>query len=463
MIAATKSGSGKTTITCALLKALKDRGLKVNSFKCGPDYIDPMFHRSVIGIPSKNLDLFFCDEEGLREVFYGDDNSEISVVEGVMGLYDGINVSSDEGSSYDIACKLDIPIVLVVDAHGMGRSIIPLINGFKSMDRENLICGIILNRISGSFYETIKPLIEKECGLAVVGYVPKSAEMVFESRHLGLMLPGEVEALSDKLSAAAGMVNETIDIDLLINSVAGECDSSGAIKLKSQKDSDLCLCGDVTGLRPLRLAVARDEAFCFYYEENLEALKNAGFEIVEFSPVHDRILPENVDGLLLGGGYPENHAGALSENKSMLKSIGDAIKNGLPTLAECGGFMYLHKTLVTKDGESFEMAGAVDGAVHYTDHLVRFGYVILRDNENRFLKDAEKGSIKGHEFHYFDSTDNGSDAICTKPVTGKTWEASHIGEDGKNWWGFAHLYYPSNPEFVNRFAHICKKNAENRK
>ncbi|MCR5255064.1 MAG: cobyrinate a,c-diamide synthase [Acetatifactor sp.] len=448
MIAATKSGAGKTSITCAILKALKDRGVRINSYKCGPDYIDPMFHRSVIGIPSKNLDLFFCDEENLREVFDADGDAEVSVVEGVMGLYDGINPSSDDGSSYNIACALDIPIVLVVDAHGMGRSLLALIKGFKSMDRENRIRGIILNRISKAFYETIKPVIEKECGISVVGYVPKSDDLSFESRHLGLMLPGEVASLNKKLSGAAGLINETVDLDFLTENMAVQRETvTETVSGKEVKASFH---------KPLRLAVARDEAFCFYYEENYRALREAGFDIVEFSPIHDKSLPENIRGLLLGGGYPENYAEALSKNKSMLKSIKDAITGGLPSLAECGGFMYLHRKLITKDGEEFALAGVIDGTVKYTGHLVRFGYVTLTDKYNKFFESGTDNSIKGHEFHYYDSTDNGSDALCTKPVTGKSWEASHIGEDGKNWWGFAHLYYPSNPLFIKRFADICK-------
>jgi cobyrinic acid a,c-diamide synthase len=216
LIAATGSGCGKTTITCGLLMALKQSGHRVRSFKCGPDYIDPMFHKKVLGIPSKNLDLFFSGSDGIREVFYRENDSEISVVEGVMGLYDGMNPVSNEGSSYEVASVLDLPVVLIVDAHGMGRSILAVISGFLQMDIEHRIAGVILNKISKSYYGLIKPVIEEELGIAVFGYLPKQTDGTLESRYLGLKLPEEVKDLTEQADALGKLLQETVDLERLL-------------------------------------------------------------------------------------------------------------------------------------------------------------------------------------------------------------------------------------------------------
>ncbi len=447
LIAATKSGSGKTTITCALLQALKERGIRTRAFKCGPDYIDPMFHKQIIGVPSRNLDTFFSGPEQIRELYQmnskeTDDKAEISVIEGVMGLYDGLGGIREEGSAYHLAEVLDIPIVLVLDAHGMGRSMIPLLFGFLKYDKSHLIRGVILNRTTPMFLQTIAPLIEQELKLPVLGCFPKTQKLVMPGRHLGLVMPDEIDDIRRQLHEAAVQLEKTVDIDRIL-AIAAE---AGNIDDFSRKTAEKP-CAD------LRLAVAQDEAFCFYYEDNLRMLRENGVTIVWFSPIHDEVLPQNIDGILLGGGYPELHARALAANKKMRKAIRDSITAGMPSVAECGGFMYLHDTLVDKTGASFGMAGVLPAECKDTGKLVRFGYVEIEEKEAGWLPAATR--IRGHEFHYYDSSDNGMDCVAQKPVTGRNWPCIHSAPE--HWWGYPHLYYPSNPEFVYHFVAQMRK------
>lgn len=447
LIAATKSGSGKTTITCALLQALKERGIRTRAFKCGPDYIDPMFHKQIIGVPSRNLDTFFSGPEQIRELYQmnskeTDDRAEISVIEGVMGLYDGLGGIREEGSAYHLAEVLDIPIVLVLDAHGMGRSMIPLLFGFLKYDKSHLIRGVILNRTTPMFLQTIAPLIEQELKLPVLGCFPKTQKLVMPGRHLGLVMPDEIDDIRRPLHEAAVQLEKTVDIDRIL----AIADEAGNIDDFSRKTAGKP-CAD------LRLAVAQDEAFCFYYEDNLRMLRENGVTIVWFSPIHDEVLPQNIDGILLGGGYPELHARALAANEKMRKAIRDSITAGMPSVAECGGFMYLHDTLVDKTGVSFGMAGVLPAECKDTGKLVRFGYVEIEEKEAGWLPAGTR--IRGHEFHYYDSSDNGMDCVAQKPVTGRNWPCIHSTPE--HWWGYPHLYYPSNPEFVYHFVAQMRK------
>lgn len=443
LIAATGSGCGKTTITCGLLMAMKQQGLRVQSFKCGPDYIDPMFHKKILGVPSKNLDLFFSGASGVREVFYRGNDSDVSVVEGVMGLYDGLHAESIEGSSYALASALNLPVILVVDAHGMGRSLLAVIAGFQKMDVEHRIAGVLVNRISKSYYGMIKPVIETELQISVLGYLPKQAEGTLESRYLGLKLPDEVTDLMDQASKLGELLSETVDMEALLK--VSEIKDDYDFKEKEKPSSS-------PEKKAVRIAIARDEAFCFYYEENLRILRECGAELVEFSPLHDAHLPSDISGLILGGGYPELFAKKLSKNTLMRQEIQEVIHRGMPSLAECGGFMYLHESMEDAKGNHYPMCGVIPGNCYNTGKLVRFGYITLEDCESRFLsKDSSK--IRGHEFHYYDCEENGSDAVSTKPVTGRNWMSSLIGEN--HWWGFAHLYYGSNLDFPRKFIRCC--------
>lgn len=448
MIAAPKSGSGKTMITCALLQLLKDNGKNVSSYKCGPDYIDPMFHKKVLGVPSKNLDTFFTDEKTTVQLFLDKRaDGDFAVLEGVMGLYDGLGGIYEQGSSYHLAKVTQTPIILVVDAKGMGKSVLALIAGFLQYDTQHLIKGVLFNRMSKGYYDIIKPLIEKELSVKVVGYFPEQKDIGLSSRHLGLVMPDELADIKEQLDELAGRLKKTIDLDMLLD-IAVEAEeitkttNTEQMQIQNQNNT-------------VNIAVAMDEAFCFYYEDNLRLLEKCGAKLQYFSPLHDTKLPDNCDALLLGGGYPELYAKELSENLSMRNSIKTAFKTGLPTVAECGGFMYLHTyihNICEEDADAqnyvFGMTGALDSECHFKGKLVRFGYIELEEKHNNFLPTDEK--IRAHEFHYYDSTDNGTDCIATKPATGRSYDCV-ISHDNY-WLGFPHLYYPSNPHFAESFV-----------
>lgn len=447
MIAATGSGSGKTVLTCALIALLKEKKKKVAAVKCGPDYIDPMFHQKFLGVPSRNLDTFFTGEELTRSLFVrAGRDADIVVMEGVMGLYDGVAGIRKEGSSYHLAEVTKTPVILVVNAHGMGKSILPVIRGFLDYDTDGRIAGVILNRTSRQFFEVIRPEIERELKLPVLGFLPKQKELRIESRHLGLVLPQETEDIKAQIAAVAEVLKETLELAKLL-AIAEEAEELPADE-PANAPQKTC------GRKPpaamerrksrVKIGVARDEAFCFYYEDNLRLLSEAGAELVYFSPLHEKTLPEGISGLLLGGGYPELYAGELSGNVTMREGIAACIRGGMPVVAECGGFLYLHETMEDMQGREFPMAGVIPGKCYYTGKLVRFGYVTLEEKHADFLPEGE--TIAGHEFHYYDSTANGTDVTATKPVSEKRWDCVHKRENA--WMGFAHLYYYSNPAFA---------------
>jgi cobyrinic acid a,c-diamide synthase len=468
MIAAPKSGSGKTMITCALLQLLKDSGKNVLSYKCGPDYIDPMFHKKVLGVPSKNLDTFFTDEKTTVQLFLDERaDGDFAVLEGVMGLYDGLGGIYEQGSSYHLAKVTQTPIILVVDAKGMGKSVLALIAGFLQYDTHHLIKGVLLNRMSKGYYDIIKPLIEKELSVKVVGYFPEQKDIGLSSRHLGLVMPDELSDVKKQLNETADRLKKTIDMDLFIDIAEAadeisDSESADEDKRQTLKNAEPMRIQDQNNT--VNIAVAMDEAFCFYYEDNWKLLEKCGAKLQYFSPIHDTKLPEDCDAMLLGGGYPELYAKELSKNVSMLNAIKKAFKAGMPTVAECGGFMYLHtyirnicddndeknnadtqnKADIQNDMNKSKLVGALDGGCHFKGKLVRFGYIELAEKHSNFLPLNEK--IKAHEFHYYDSTDNGADCIATKPATGRSYDCV-ISHDNY-WLGFPHLYYPSNPHFA---------------
>ncbi|MGN0343318.1 MAG: cobyrinate a,c-diamide synthase [Roseburia sp.] len=441
MLAAPCSGSGKTLLTCGLLTLLLDMGKNPCAFKCGPDYIDPMFHRKVIGIPSQNLDSYFSTKEQLHRLLAEGAVGDVALLEGVMGLYDGLGGTEETASTYEVASLTDTPVILVVDANGMGRTILPLLSGMKSYDKKDLIRGVILNKVSGMFYPSMKHMIQQELDLPVLGYLPKQADFVMESRHLGLVLPEEMEELLTQLHHVADTLRETLDLSRLLAIAESAPELADVDALAGESRSPSCT-----------IAVAKDEAFCFYYEENLRMLQQAGAELVYFSPIRDKALPEHTDGILLGGGYPELHLRELSENTAMHQALRAVFAQGMPIVAECGGFMYLHEGIYDERGTYYPMVGLQKGTCEKKDRLVRFGYVELTAGEGESFLPA-KGQIRGHEFHYYDSRDNGALCRVKKPVGSKSWQAIH--GDSTHWWGFPHLYYGSNPEFVRRFVAAC--------
>lgn len=472
MIAAPKSGSGKTMITCALLQLLKDNGKNVSSYKCGPDYIDPMFHKKVLGVPSKNLDTFFTDEKTTVQLFLDERaDGDFAVLEGVMGLYDGLGGIYEQGSSYHLAKVTQTPIILVVDAKGMGKSVLALIAGFLQYDTQHLIKGVLFNRMSKGYYDIIKPLIEKELSVKVVGYFPEQKDIGLSSRHLGLVMPDELSDIKKQLNETADRLKKTIDMDLFMDIAEaadeiGDSESADKDKRQTLKNAEHMRLQEQNNT--VNIAVAMDEAFCFYYEDNLRMLEKCGAKLQYFSPLHDTSLPEDCDAMLLGGGYPELYARELSKNVSMLNAIKKAYRAGMPTVAECGGFMYLHKYIrntcddtdeqnkadvqnkadIQNDMNKSQLVGALDGGCYFEGKLVRFGYIELAEKHSNFLPPNEK--IKAHEFHYYDSTDNGADCIATKPATGRSYDCV-ISHDNY-WLGFPHLYYPSNPHFAESFV-----------
>lgn len=453
LFAAPKSGSGKTMITCGMIALCKRRDLKTAAMKCGPDYIDPMFHRRVLGVPSGNLDTFFTGEEMTEYLLWNRaKEADITVMEGVMGYYDGLGGTTERASTYEVARVTRTPVILIVDGKGASVSLAAVIRGLLEYRRDSNIRGILLNRVSAGYYGRLKELIERECGVEVLGYLPELKDLQVPSRHLGLIAPEEMEAFQNWVKEIADAMERTVELDRLL-AIAGEAPvPAGAADWEEGKIPRLQGRAFLGLKRKIRLAVARDEAFSFYYEENFDLLKRLGAELVEFSPLHDEALPEEIDGLLLGGGYPERYAKQLTEAVAMRESIRAACEKGLPCLAECGGFLYLQKELQGEDGVSYEMAGVLNGRGFRTKKLCRFGYMELKSNCGGLMGETGQ-TIRGHEFHYWDCTENGDAFTAQKPVGGKPY--SCMTATANILAGFPHLYYYSNPGMIAEFLQKC--------
>ena len=435
LLAAPRSGSGKTTMTCALLMALKRRGCAPCAFKSGPDYIDPMFHRAVLGVESRSLDLFFSAPETVRTLYArGAAGHGAAVCEGAMGFYDGLGGVSDRASAWHLADTLDLPVLLVAEPKGQSLTLAAELNGLVNFRTPSHIAGILLNNCTARMHALLAPMLEEETGLPVLGFLPKLPEAVIGSRHLGLYTAAEVENLQQKLALLADAVEEHIDWPRLL-------------ALCEKEPPALPVQPEMPPAR-VRIAVAQDEAFCFTYAETLEAFRDAGAEVVFFSPLRDTALPENIGGLYLPGGYPELHARELSENTSLLREIKQKIESGLPTAAECGGFLYLGQSLTDAEGQSWPMAGVLPGKAKDAGRLVRFGYAALSaDSDSMLFRAGESFPI--HEFHHWDSTANGTALAAKKPVGGAAWRCGFVNEHF--YAGFPHLYWAGTP-LPQRFA-----------
>lgn len=436
LIAGTGSGCGKTTVTSALLRALGRRGVCLSAFKCGPDYIDPMFHTAALGIPSRNLDLFFAGERAARSQLARYVSAEgIGVIEGVMGLYDGVSGTSDMASSAHLARATGTPAVLVVRPRGQSLSLAAEIQGFRDF-APNTLGGVILNGVSKAMYPFYKTIVER-AGLAVYGFLPPVPAAEIADRHLGLVTAQEIEGLQRKLDLLADAAEEGLDLDRL-------CALARTAPPLADEDAPIAPVAD----RPVRIALAHDRAFCFYYADNLDVLRALGAELFTFSPLADDKLPDGIDGLYIGGGYPELYADRLAANRSMRDSIRAAVCRGLPTVAECGGFLYLHRTL---DGA--EMAGVIDADARMTEKLQPFGYVTLTAQKDNLLGCAGE-SIRAHEFHYAQSVDSGG-AFCAQKPNGRAWRCVHA--TGTLYAGFPHLYFRANLAFAQNFVRACAR------
>ena len=461
MLAAPKSGSGKTLLTCGLLEVLRRRGLNPIACKCGPDYIDPMFHRYVLGIPGRNLDSFFLPPEGVREVLADavrEEQAGIAVLEGVMGYYDGLGGTETSASSWEIAEITDTPAILVLDCKGASLSAAAMASGFLHFREKSHIAGVILNRVSSMYYERLAAAVEEASGLPVLGYLPESEEYRMESRHLGLFLPGEIDRLRERIERLADQMEKSIAVERVLE-VAGmlplrienkEKEKAENESMEAESIAKFPACQEQKVTSRVRIGVARDEAFCFYYQENFRLLEQMGAELVYFSPLRDKKIPDRVDGLLFGGGYPENYARELAKNAAMRESIRRSIAAGMPFLAECGGFLYLHRTLEGSDGKHWEMAGVYPFDAYRTNRLRRFGYVRLLTSSGQ--------EIHGHEFHYWESEDPGTDWEAVKPTGNRSWRCIH--EKGGQIGGFPHLYYASCPDFLRKWLDVCAKGSQ---
>lgn len=440
IIAATQSGSGKTTITVGLLAALKNRGLNVQAYKVGPDYIDTGWHALAGGGASHNLDSFLVGADKLKVIFTETSRgADLSLVEGVMGLYDGGR--GGVSSTAEISKLLDAPVVLVIDAKSMGISAAAIALGFREFDKSVNLAGVILNRLGSDSHRQIIVDALDAVGIKCFGAIKRNDEFTLPERHLGLVPTAENPAV-DALKKICAAVEEQVDIDALI-ALAG---NSSPVETSARNEK----------VSPsIKIAVARDEAFNFYYDAGLSELERLGAEIVYFSPLNDEHLPEGVSGLIIGGGFPEMFAAELERNKKIRAEIFNAAERGLPIFAECGGFMYLMRRLVDFSGKSFQMCGVIDGTATMTKKLQTVGYVtaeILRDCV--IGKAGDK--IHAHEFH-FSTAETSEEEIfhCTRLRTGKEYLAGAVKKNIVA--SYLHIHFAGFPSAAKNFVDACNR------
>jgi cobyrinic acid a,c-diamide synthase len=454
VIAGTHSGVGKTTVTLGLLAALKKRGYRVRGFKIGPDFIDPGHHAALTGMPSCNLDGWMLSREYNRQSFArflrGHD---VGVVEGVMGLFDGYAGKSEAGSTAEMAKWLGLPVILVVDASAMARSVAALIHGFRSFDRDLNVAGVIFNRIGGSGHlQYLREALEGIPEVTLLGGLPHNESMTIPERHLGLVTREEHHLTPAQVEQLASWIEDHVDLARLLRmSVAQRPDFAVEEQQRPTKEGKS---------KTVRLGVARDEAFCFYYPDNLELLEKAGAELVFFSPVHDRHLPPDLQGIYLGGGYPEVHAQYLASNTTMRQEIKAFIEQGRVVYAECGGFMYLTTGIRTVQGALVPMVGVYPTVVRMLPRLKALGYVEVTIEKP--IGPFPPGQARGHEFHYSELE---NENFCYGPIDSLYNVRKHRGEtprpEGylyKNCLAsYVHLHFGSNPEFAAALVSHARK------
>ncbi len=392
VIAGTHSGVGKTTLTLGLLAALRTRGLSVQPFKIGPDFIDPGHHTAVTGVASRNLDGWMLSREYNTDTFTQNlRGHDVGVVEGMMGLFDGYDGKSEAGSTAEMAKWLGLPVILVVDASAMARSVAAVIHGFQTFDPELNVAGVIFNKIGGPGHlQYLKEAVADVPDIAVLGGLPLDEAITLPERHLGLVTKEELQLSSEQINRLVSVIEDRIDVSLLLKLSAfpqSPVPNPQPQPIRASLPSD-----------PIRFGIARDEAFCFYYPENLELLEQSGAELVFFSPLHDTHLPPKVHGLYLGGGYPEVHAEKLSANTTMRQEIKDFIEDGKTVYAECGGFMYLTQGIRAVEGQHFPMVGVYPTVVRMLSRLSALGYAEVEVESTNGIFPSMR--VRGHEFHY---------------------------------------------------------------
>lgn len=452
MIAATSSGIGKTTLSLGLMAAFKKRGLKVQPFKVGPDYIDPGFHKLVTGNPSYNLDSWMLEEDVIKFLFHKNmQDKDIGIIEGVMGLYDGIGIErKTQGSSAHISKILKTPVLLVIDGSAMSTSAAAMVLGYQLYDPEVDIQGVVINRVSGqSHYALLKEVIERDTKVKCLGYLPKDLNLSLNSRHLGLVPAEEIEDFKEKLDLLADYVENYVDLDGILQL------SEQTKSIEFQRDYTAPYLGYGQGLT---LGILKDKAFHFYYQDNIDLLIDMGVKIQYISPLEDAKLPKDMDGLYLGGGFPEVFAKELQENQSFKNSLHKALKSGLPAYGECGGLMYLTQGIQDLEGQYYEMIGFFPTWSVMTKRLQRFGYVEV---------ETKKGiKIKAHEFHHSKIIDNESLHYHYKVKKNRRGQALRTWQCGlkrKNVLaGYPHIHFYSNMNFIKDFLKLCKDYQQNK-
>jgi cobyrinic acid a,c-diamide synthase len=462
MIAGMSSGSGKTTLTIGLMRALKKRGIDVAAFKAGPDYIDPMFHRLATQGASYNLPAWMVDVETLQYLYekrsFGHD---LSIVEGVMGYFDGHSFETIYGSSAQLADALGIGVVIIMDASSMALTAAALIQGLMHFHQPSQIKGVIFNKVkTQGHYELLKNAVETHLDITCYGYLKPCADVQLESRHLGLIQAQEDLEIEMKIETMAALVEDTVDLDRLYcdfknavdQSKIDAYDSSGSpfiqTSLKRIKDR-------IKDYGGLRIGYAYDDAFSFYYDENLETLREVGATLMPFSPIADCEIPVSMDALYIGGGYPEVFAQALMKNQSMRASIRNHAQSDMPIYAECGGLMYLMQTLENSDGEQYEMVGIFSGLSKMTNQLQHFGHV---EATLSMTINGESVAIpyRGHEFHH--SIVVSSDIEMAIAVSGKK-ESWQCGYHVRNVIGtYVHNHFYSNLAFLEWLTTFFSQN-----
>ncbi|BDG47448.1 cobyrinate a,c-diamide synthase [Parageobacillus sp. KH3-4] len=445
VIAGTESGVGKTTVTIGLMAALRKKGYAVQGFKCGPDYIDPTYHTAVTGRRSRNLDSWMVGHEAVRAICAkGCVGADIAIIEGVMGLFDGKRPTTNEGTTAEISVLTKSPVLLVIDCSGMARSAAAVVRGFQTFDKRVRIAGVIANRVgSEGHFRLVKTAIEQECGIPVIGFLTKDDALHIPERHLGLIPSIERGDLDGFFAELGERVAETVDLNALLKLAEAPALNAPRSYVDVNKSYDV------------RIAVAKDAAFHFYYPENLELLQAYGAELVFFSPLAGEPLPDDVDGLYIGGGFPEEFAKQLSEQRSVKQSIKAAIESGLPTLAECGGFMFLTEAIETTDGSRYDMVGVIPGRVVMHPKLIALGYREVKGEQGNFLL-PEGLRARGHEFHY--STYEAGGEI---PFAYETTGLRGVKKDGYQRQnliaGYVHFHFASCPPMVENWLKRCKK------